>query len=289
MLMSYFVSGPLAQAEASAERPPSLFETAVAYTRGLGCTRLGYLRGLGAALTDFEAFLAKAEARAKAEFSDGTVFCKVPDASGSFRLECKLIAGKGPVIAMQKASDLLLNQIPLFNLSGQTLEVRLPDGGTRPVFIEKFPENPIFKIGGAYDGVVGGGTMGFASPAMLLAASLKTPPPDVVPAFASPTALTFARHAEAIAAYFSDVTNNFNRLLADFKARGGKPAATPLIPETVVVVPGSRAAAIPVRKKFPTVAVASMAVVTAGLIGLAAWGASRKAKGGKTLLPESIF
>jgi hypothetical protein len=261
---------------------PSLTEVAAGYTS----------LGLGAALTSFSEFLVKARARQSATFNDGVVKCKVPDSAGIWRAECRLVAETtstmrkaGPVAALQRATDALLNQIPLYQLAGQTLEVRLPDGGSRPVFIEEFPEDAINTIGGGYDGIVGAGVMQFASPAMLLAASLKTPPPSVVPAFTSPTAMTFTKYSAAIAAYFAEISDNFDQLLADFKARGGKPAATPLIPETVVIPPGFRP---PKKKKRYAALVVAASFATAGLVGLGASALAAREKG-IPLLPEEMF
>ena len=78
--------------------------------------------------------------------------------------------------------------------------------------------------------------MQFAAPAMLIAAALSYPPPAVVPAFLVQNAYTFAQAAAEIAGFFEAVTRDFDALLAAYKERG-KPAATVLVPETVVVLP----------------------------------------------------
>jgi hypothetical protein len=279
MLVSSYVNG-FGQAFGQAQ-PASLFEVAQALTAR--AQRSAAATGFGAALTNFEEFLAASAAGRAASFVDPTktVFCKVPDKAGLFRLECVAnstnLADRGPARAMQQATDALLNQIPLFQLAGQSLDVKLPGGGTRPVFIDKFPTNPILTIGGGYDGVVGAGTMQFAEPALLLAASLSAPPPSVVPAFTSPTAFTFTQAAGAIAGYFQEVTRNFASLLAAFKERGNKPAATPLVPETVIVPPGAE------KSKRPVGAIIGAA---AAMIGLTAVGAVSAAKHKPTALYE---
>ena len=203
--------------------------------------------GLGAPVTSFEALVAASDARRPASFvsADRTVFCKVPDRAGSYRLECSANstspAARAPAQALQRATDALLAMIPLYKLTGQVLEIKLPDGGTQPAPIPSFPANPIRAIGGGYDGRIGSGTMQYAAAAMLIAAALSAPPPSVMPAFASMTPLTFTQAAGEIAAYFAAVTRDFDALLVAYKERGRVPAADPLVPETVVMPPATPA------------------------------------------------
>lgn len=234
-------------AGAAASKPASLFDLAAEL---VARAEQRPRAGLGALVSDYDALIAASRANKKAGYVDptGAVYCSVPDRSGSFRLECRANAPKGaaarePAKNLQRAADAFLALVPLYGLTGQALDVKLADGTTEPGrVIPKFPEKPIEAIGGGYDGIIGTGTMEFAVMALLIAAALSLPPPTVIPAFASPTQLTFALAAADIAAFLDSVAANFPALLAAYKERG-KPAADVLVPETVVVPPAPKAAA----------------------------------------------
>jgi len=276
MLVSSYVNGFGA---ASFGQARSLFEVAAIAVQRAQSPGGGFGNAFGLA-TSFEAFTAASAARRPETFVSSGVFCRVPDVRGLFSIECFANAKRGPADdpakALQRATDLLMNQIPLFEDTrtaqqrGEPIKVKLPDGSTEAVRIPAFPMNPVLSIGGGYDGLIGGGTMQFAAPAMLLAGALSAPPPSVVPAFASPTAFTFTRDAGAIAGYFTQVANNFGRLLAEMKARGNTPAVTPLVPETVIVRPDS----VEVKKR----SLAPIIGAAAAMIGLTAIGAVAAAK-----------
>jgi hypothetical protein len=275
MLVSSYVNGFGGFGQAR-----SLFEVAAIAVQQAQSPGGGFGNAFGLA-TSFEAFTAASAARRRETFVSSGVFCRVPDARGLFSIECMANAKRGPADdpakALQQATDLLMNQIPLFEDTrtaqqrGEPIKVKLPDGSTEAVRIPAFPVNPVLSIGGGYDGIIGGGTMQFAAPAMLLAGALSAPPPSVVPAFASPTAFTFVRDASAIAGYFTEVAKNFGRLLAEMKARGNTPAATPLVPETVIVRPGSVE-----QKKSNLAPIVTAAAAMIGLTAIAAVSAAKK-------------
>lgn len=226
---------------AATARPVSLFDVVAQVLERAAHTSHA---GLGALASDWAAFLAASAARRKTGYVDPTkaVYCSVPDRSGNYRPECRAnsasSAARDPARALQRAVDAFLNAADLKKLTGQALEIRLPDGGTKPgVPIPEFPESPLYAIGGGYDGVIGTGTMQFATAALLIAGALSFPPAAVVPAFLSPTQLTFALAAADIAAFLNSVAANFPALLAAYKERGRVPAADVLVPETVVVLP----------------------------------------------------
>jgi len=230
--------------------------------------------GLSAAFTNFDAFLTGGES---ATYKDSLVSC----AKEKKRPVCALLAYppgtkamQGPVADMQKATDALLLKIPAYNLEGVNLKLTVPDGNggttetTKP--LPTIPKDaagrgPIYIAGGGYDGVVGPGTSFYVGIAAILAGALKAPPNDAVSSLATPYRTDWmTAQAAGIAAYFRDVTANFDSLLQGYIARDMKPAATPLAPETItqiVVLPTP-------KRKFPTAMVVGLGAAAAAVVGV---------------------
>jgi hypothetical protein len=228
MMIGYYWSGALGEGDV-----PSLAK----YIADLMQYKSAPLSGLGAAYDDWAAFY---NAGASATYKTAVVYCK-KDSSGS--PICASLAGKDAVISMQQATDALLLKIPAYNLEGAQLQLVAPDAqGSATTLTMPMPTIPnygsghsiVWKENDKYDGVVGPRTSYAVNIAGVLAGALKAPPADAVTALATINrADLLATQAAGIAAYFNDVTANFASLLDAYKARGMKPAATPLAPETI--------------------------------------------------------
>jgi hypothetical protein len=257
---------------------PSLAQLIATARQRARAKRSGFGRGLGAAFTDdFAGFLAGGPS-ATFKDADNLVYCNKDAAN---RPQCQLnayagsAAKNGPVAALQRAADRIMNLIPANNLAGRQLRGQVPTGdGTTQEQTFTVPStipNPIGSQSG-YDGVAGESTMHFGTLALTLAGMLKAfPNPAVSLAFVQPERTDiYAKFASEIAAYLNDVADNFGPLLDAFGARGNVPVQTQLDVATIpFVVPQA-------AQKSRKGAIIGTTVAMIGLTTIAAISAAKK-------------
>lgn len=281
MLVSSYSNG-FGQAQGA----PSLL-TLIQVAQDRARSRSGLGGHFGAAISDFAAFQAGSTS-ATYKSDDGLVYCTKDKAN---RPQCVLNkagdASKAPIRAMQQAADRIINLIPTNNLAGRQMKGQMPTGdGSTAEQTFTVPSNLSSPIGAqsGYDGIVGPSTMQFTVLALTLAGMLKKfPNPGISLAFVSPTRTDiFAKYSTEIAAYLSDVADNFPSLLAAFAERGNTPVQTQLDVATIpYVVPQ-----VAEKTKIGPIVVGAAAMLGATTIGALAAG---KRKPGFMYEPSPAF
>ena len=230
--------------------------------------------GLG--LTSFSTYDAFYNSNKNAYYQDAAlrVFCTKDSVN---RPQCALLAYKpptasrtGPVAAMQRAVDAMINKIPDWhNRVGQQANITGPDGVTTVKTINQLPADPIAHEAG-YDGVVGSSTAEYALAALILGGALKAIPNTVAGAYIEPTAANMALYSQGIADYLNDVVQNWDTYLAAYQARDSRPATDPFTPATVQAL----------APYIPTTGVSKAAIlgVAAAMLGLTTIAAISAAK-----------
>jgi hypothetical protein len=209
------------------------------------------LAGLGVT-NDWDAFIQGGRS-ATYEDPQKVVYCSKDSANGAqCHLEAELtIAARqaGPVAAMQRAADAVLNQAKGLHtslvLQGKQLKMILPDGTERALSQNDWDLNPILVQAG-YDGIVGSQTRGLLALALMIAGSVYGNIPSTVEAaFASGRSSDFVFYAQAIADFLTYVGSNWASLEQSYREHV---TANPgVVPEVVPAV----AAALYQKKKFP--------------------------------------
>lgn len=183
-------------------------------------------------------------------------------------------AQSGPVANMQKATDALINKIPVWHMQvGQQADVTDPTTGqiiTKT--IDALPDSPILH-GSGYDGIVGPSTAGYVMVALILAGALKQIPERVGMPYINPTEANITAYAFSIASYLKSVVDNFDNLLAAYLNRNRQPATDVFEPSTVP----SLAPYVPAPdNKKRTALIIGTAAAMAGVTGFAAFNAANK-------------
>lgn len=306
MLASYYTNGPFGQADPEAGLPPGTTGRDV-YLRlisgrrasaGFGRSRLHGT--LGEYLADkYEQFLKGGKS---ALYKDDLVTCVKDKANNPV---CRLIVEDsdakrraGRVAAMQSAADAVLNKVPLF----QDLGVEVPTAAgpvsasalaQRMIMLGGTTKNPIGTRAG-YDGKIGPSSSGLTYLALDVGSHLN--PEAVTGGVAASLNLlseaALVRFAADNTEFLRNIAANFEALLGRYKK--SPPPSPLLVPDTIPIIRIAReragliATTVPKKKKFATGAVVGTSMAVAGLIGLAAWGATKKKAAG-SILPEGVF